>query len=401
MSTVSSSPTVSSAVPASDTAAAQPRASRLAPVVAVVITIVVCLLMLEFGLRWIGRYQVGNTAGYFAQEGPYFGLKKNAAKRVDWPNITWSVYTDEYGFRAQETGPRDLDSKPYYAFLGASDVFANGLDYEMSFVGVFASKVAADQMEVANLGVGGHHLLEQTARLKRSQTMLKHPPKYVVIALQPLLIGGYDDVHASVVVKHGALFEQDNWRLPLLKIVLAGHSAAYSFFRDGIRNTQARYFDRPDFSLDFYIQRYSTKHPIRRPERLADYFRHLEELENYVRCIGATPIEIYVPATGGFLLNKLKAEGKVDGSLFDTKFFRDISQRHAAEVGIKYVDLEPMLQERYDRGEKLNFDLDAHFNAPTAKAVGEYLYQSLAPGLLAAEPKPDVTQTQCQSSFPR
>ena len=220
--------------------------------------------------------------------------------------------------------------------------------------------------------LAGHHLLEQTARLKLSQTMLKHPPKYVVIALNPLLIGGYDDVHASLVVKHGELFEKDNWRVPLVKMVLAGQSAAYSFFRDGIRNTQARYFERPDFSLDFYIQRYSTKLAVRRPEKLADYFRHLEELENYVRCIGATPLEIYVPATGGFLLNKLKAEGKVDGSLFDTKFFRDVSQRHAAEVGIKYVDLEPMLQEHYDRGEKLNFDLDAHFNGPTAKVVGEY-----------------------------
>jgi lysophospholipase L1-like esterase len=399
--TVSSPSNISSAVPTAETAGARSRASRFAPAVSVVVTLIVCLLMLEFGLRWIDRYQVGNTEGYFAQEGPYYGLKKNAAKQVNWPNVEWNVYTDEYGFRAPKTGPRDLDSKPYYAFLGASDVFANGLDYETSWVGVFASKLAADQMEVANLGVGGHHLLEQTARLKLSQTMLKRPPNYVVIALNPLLIGGYDDVHASVVVKHGEMFEQDNWRLPLLKMVLAGHSAAYSFFRDGVRNTQARYFEGPDFSLDFYIQRYSTQLAVRRPEKMADYFRHLEELENYVRCIGATPIEVYVPATGGFLLNKLKAEGKVDGSLFDTKFFRDISERHAAEAGITYVDLEPMLQERYDRGEKLNFDLDAHFNAPTAKVVGEYLYQALAPGVLAARVNRDQTKTQCQSSSPK
>ena len=386
-------------MPAAETPAAQPRASRLGSVVAVLITIVVCLLILEFGLRWIGRYHVGDTEGYLAQEGPYYGLKKNAAKRVEWPNVRWNVYTDEYGFRAQETGPHDLDSKPYYAFLGASDVFGNGLDYEKSWVGVFAAKVAADQMELANLGVAGHHLLEQTARLKLSQTMLKHPPKYVVIALNPLLIGGYDDVHASLVVKHGELFEKDNWRVPLVKMVLARQSAAYSFVRDGIRNTQTRYFERPDFSLDFYIQRYSTKLAVRRPEKMADYFRHLEELENYVRCIGATPLEIYVPATGGFLLNKLKAEGKVDGSLFDTNFFRDISQRHAAEVGITYLDLEPMLQERYDRGEKLNFDHDGHFNGPTAKAVGEYLYQFLSPGLLAAQVQPDVTRTQAASTL--
>jgi hypothetical protein len=387
-------------VPAADTASAQPRATRSASVISVLVTLVICLLMLEFGLRWLGRYHVGDTEGYFAQEGSYYGLKKNAAKRVHWPNITWNVYTDEYGFRAQKTGPRDLESKPYYAFLGASDVFANGLDYETSFVGVFASKVAADRMEVANLGVGGHHLLEQTARLKLSQTMLKDPPKYVVIALNPLLIGGYDDVHALVVVKRGELFGKDNWRAPLLKMVLAGQFAAYPFLRDGIRNTQARYFERPDFPLDFYIQRYSTKHAIRRAEKLSDYFRHLEELENYVRCIGATPVEIYVPATGGFLLNKLKAEGKVDGSLFDTRFFRDISERHAAEAGIRYVDLEPILQERYDRGEKLNFDLDAHFNGPTAKVVGEYLYQTLNPRLLAAEANP-ASQHQCQSSFPK
>jgi hypothetical protein len=62
------------------------------------------------------------------------------------------------------------------------------------------------------------------------------------------------------------------------------------------------------------------------------------------------------------------------------------------------VDLEPMLQERYDRGEKLNFDLDAHFNGPTSKAVGEYLYQSLAPGLLATDIDADVTNTQAAAT---
>jgi hypothetical protein len=345
----------------------------------VALTLVTCLAMLEVGLRLIGRYPLNSINGYHAEEGLSYGLKKNVTSRVFWPTTSYLVQTDDFGFRAAGTGPRDLTSKPYYAVLGSSDAFGNGLDYEKTFVGVFAGKMAGHQTEVVNLAVGGHHLLEQMARFENFIARVPAPPKAVLIILNPLFIAGFDDTHPNIVVRSGELFNEDNWRLPLAKMILSKASNAYCFFRDGIRNVQLRYFSRADFPLDFYVQRYSNSMAFRTPHVIAEFESRMTDLEAFVRRQGATPICVYSPTTGGFLLDKLRDQGKLDGSAFDTQFFRELSRRHCASAGIQFVDFEPMLQERYNRGEKLNFDLDAHFNEPTSQAVGEYLYMSLKP----------------------
>ena len=95
--------------------------------------------------------------------------------------------------------------------------------------------------------------------------------------------------------------------------------------------------------------------------------------------MNATPICVYAPAVGGFLLNDLKAKGKLDGALFDTAFFADLARKHCEAEGIQFIDLEPLLQRRYDRGDKLNFEGDAHFNGPTSDAIGELLYEAIKP----------------------
>ena len=77
--------------------------------------------------------------------------------------------------------------------------------------------------------------------------------------------------------------------------------------------------------------------------------------------------------------NDLKAKGKIDGSLFDTQFFADLIENYCKAEGVRYIDLHPPVQARYDKGEKLNFDADGHFNGPTSRIVGEYLYDALKP----------------------
>ncbi len=105
----------------------------------------------------------------------------------------------------------------------------------------------------------------------------------------------------------------------------------------------------------------------------------MRQLEQRIRGLGATPVCVYAPTVGGFLLNALKAQGKLDPSVFDTEFFAELARRHCTTEGIQFVDLEPLLQRKYDAGEKLNFDMDAHFNRPTSRAIGEYLYDALRP----------------------
>jgi hypothetical protein len=342
-------------------------------------TLLLCLATLEVGLRVTGRYRIGSLGGFFEQGGASYRLKANATKRIEWSRVSFTVYTDDLGFRYRRSGPRPLGAKPYYAVLGSSETFGNGLDYDQTFIGVLSEKLESDGIDVVNMGVGGHHLLEQISVFDAYASSATSQAAKVIVVLNPLLIGNYDDIQEDTVVKMGELLPKDNWELPLAKAILSDQSAGYRFFRDKFRNAQAKYFPSKDYDLSFYLERYSKRHPIRTTEKTKDFLGHMRDFEQRVRGLGATPVCVYAPTVGGFLLNELKAAGKLDGSLFDTEFFVDLAQRHCAAEGMQFVNLEPMLQKKYDRGEKLNFDGDAHFNGPTSLAIGEYLYEALKP----------------------
>jgi hypothetical protein len=347
-------------------------------------TVLVCLAILEIGLRVQGRYPMDLNGGYQEAGGLSYVLKKNVSKKVVWPTMSFTVHTSDLGYRAEKPGPQNIGEKPYYVVLGASDAFGNGLDYNETFVGVFAQKMQAHNIQVVNLAVAGHHLMEQEDLFKRFMASAPKPPEAVLVVFNPNLIGGFDDNHTNVVIKNGELFDKETWKVALVRKILSNTSTVYCFFRDAIRKVQKNFIGREDFALSFYIERFSSQHPIRRPERTAAFVRELKGLNDLIRKVNATPICIYCPPAGGFLLNDLAKQGKVDPSLFDTQFFVDIVANECQAEQVKFVNLEPPVQKLYDKGQKLNFDGDGHYNGPTSKVVGEYLYDVLGPRHLSA-----------------
>jgi hypothetical protein len=345
----------------------------------IITTVLVSLAMLEVSLRVMGRYPTGTVGGYLRLGGISYLLKTNFTKNVNWPTTTFTVHTCDFGFRAPTPGPRQFAGSSY-AILGSSEVFGNGLDYEQTFIGILAERLGTQGVGVINMAVPGHHLLEQMAVFEDFVARSPIQPKRVIIIIDPLFIGGYDDIHSEVTVKLGQLFPKDRWRVPLVRKLAGDLSTSYCYFRDGFRQLQANVVGRPDLDLSFYLERYSTSHRLHSPAVQADLFRHLKSLDARIRSIGATPVYVYIPTVGGFLLDKLKREQKLDGRLFDTSFFPDIVRSHCQAEGLRFVNAEPMLRELYDRGEKLNFDGDSHFNAPASLELGEFLYESLKPG---------------------
>lgn len=376
-----SSPTLSTPkvserfVPDSGTPAA---AGPLVKAGLVIATLLICLLSLEAALRIMHRYPMDNSQGYFQEGGVSYVLKKNVKKEVVWPTVSFKVCTSEQGFRWKQTGPHPVGEKPYYVTLGSSDAFGNGLDYDKTFVGIVGDKLLQkDGVDMFNLAVAGHHLDEQIALFKQFASSTTNHPEAVMVVFNPLFIGGFDNIHKDCFVKRGDLFEKDGWRIAFTRKFLANTSAAYCFFRDGIRHLQQRYFERKDFELSFYIDRFSTHHRIHARETQAEFLQHINDLDNVIRGINAKPVFVYCPPVGVFVLNDLAAKGKVDPSLFDTRFFSDVVEGYCKDKGIDFINLEPLLEERYKKGEKLNFDADAHFNGPTSRLVGEALFNAV------------------------
>jgi hypothetical protein len=345
--------------------------------IVVIGTLLMSFIILEVGLRVSGRYRMGSVSGYLQPGGLSYVLKKNARKTIFWPAFSWNVYTCDLGFRATRPGPRNLDGKPYYAVLGSSDSFGNGLDYEKTFIGVLDEKMDAHGIDVVNMSIAGHHLQEQAALFKEFARSTTNHPATVLVFFNPNFIGGYDDNHTNVVVRRGELFPKEGWKMAMAKMIVANSSATYCFFRDTIRKAQQKYIGREDFSLSFYVQRFSNKHPIRQPEKSQDFLKHLKDLTDFIRSVNATPICVYCPPAGQIDLNNMVVNGKLERGLIDTQFFVDIVRQHCDAEGIRFINLEPPVQERYNKGEKLNFDADGHYNGPTSRMVGEYLYKML------------------------
>ncbi len=147
----------------------------LRTVVVVLGTLALCLAILEVGLRVTGRYRMGSLGGFVEQGGVSYRLEaQTPPSESSGRHVSFTVYTDELGFRYRRPGPRPLGVREYYAVLGSSEVFGNGLDYEQTFIGVLGEKLERDGIDVVNMAVGGHHLLEQISVFE-AYTSSPHP----------------------------------------------------------------------------------------------------------------------------------------------------------------------------------------------------------------------------------
>ena len=105
----------------------------------------------------------------------------------------------------------------------------------MTSVGVLAERLGRDGIDVVNMAVAGHHLLEQISLFEAFTGSAPALPKKTIIVLNPLFIGGYDNTHKDTTVKFGELLPRANWASRWPKTSSADQIAGYRFFRDGIR----------------------------------------------------------------------------------------------------------------------------------------------------------------------
>jgi len=344
-------------------------------------TLAVCLVILDVSLRLLGQGSRSEWSGFYAQGETVYSLKTNVALRCFIGEYHFNVYTCDMGFRCKEPGPRLLGKRAYYMAVGASEVFGWGLNYEDTSIGVLAKNLERRGIDLLNAGSIGHNLTMESATLNRVVTSAKRPPSVVLIFLNPFDMEMFDK-NPGLVIHMGFMYDKNaNWRILYANRILNNLLPAWRFFKREFRSLPVlRRADRIDSS---YLIMYAKSHPIRVEPRKIDFLAALTELEGQIRRAGGTPVCIYTPTVGGFILDKLKAEGKLDNKIFDTQFFPELLKAHCEAEGVQFVNFEPILQQRFDAGVKLNIDSDPHFDAPTSRILGEYLYHELCASNLA------------------
>lgn len=340
----------------------------------VVLTLLACLAALELGLRAIGRSPTNMADGIGDQWGDSFRLKKNITKVMKFPAFTYTVHTNAFGFRDRAVGPRDLEGRPFCVFLGASDVFGNGVDFEDSFVGVFATEAEKRDLAVLNLAVGGHFFLDQEALLKDFMANTGLAPKTIFHCVNALHIPKFDRRNSHVIVKSGYVIDRAGWRVAYLRLMAGNISSAFCFFRDGIRRFQERFLDYEvgEKSPEF-LQIYDTGNKIRQHDRQAQFNAYLNGFEEFCRERGIELVYVYMPLSDSFKLADMVKQLGQDPGRYDAAFYEEIVRSHCDASGIRLINPRPALERRYEEGRELRFKLDPHFNAFANGIIGEHL----------------------------
>jgi hypothetical protein len=344
-------------------------------------TLAVCLVILDISLRLLGQGSRSEWSGFYAQDETVYCLKTNVAMRCFFGEYHVNVYTCDMGFRSKRPGPRYLGGRPYYMAVGASEAFGWALNYEDTTIGVFAENLERRGIDVLNTGSPGHNLAMESATFNRVATATKRPPAVVLICLNPFVISTFDR-KPDLLIHFGFMYDKHaNWRLLYANRILNNISPAWRFLK---KEFQSLKLLKREFHINSsYLIMYAKSDPIRVEPRKGAFLKALTELENHIRAVGGTPVCVYTPHVGGFILDKLKAEGMLDNQMSDTQFFPELLKAHCHAAGVQFVNFEPILQQRLDTGAKLNLDFDAHFDAPTSRILGEYLYRELCGGKLA------------------
>lgn len=343
----------------------------------IIVTILCCLGMLEAGLRLLGRVPTNMADGIAEQWGDSFRLKKSITKVIRFPAFTYTVRTNNYGFRDKDTGPKSLAGKPFHVFLGASDVFGNGVDFEDSFVGIFAQEAAQRGSEVLNLAVGGHFFLDQEALLKDFMEGSGLTPTTIFFCLNALHIPKFDLRNKNIIVKNGYILDRDGWQLTYVKLLIGNMSSAFCFFRDGIRRIQERYFhyEANEKSPEF-LQVYDKGNRIRQPGRLERFRAYLHDFESFCRSRSIDLVYVYLPLSDSFNLKMLVQQLRLDPDAYDALFFEELVRSHCVANGLRMINPRPALERLYSEGKMLRFKLDPHFNGLANRIIGDHLIET-------------------------
>jgi hypothetical protein len=299
---------------------------------------------------------------------------------MNYPAYSYTVYTNEFGFRDKSTGSRDLKAASFCVFLGASDVFGNGVNYEDSFAGIFAEEALKKGFGTLNLAVGGHFFLDREALLKDFIENTKYKPSTIFYSVNALGIPTFDRRNQNVIVKNGYAIDRDGWRLAYLRLLAGNTSAAYCFFRDAVRRIQERHMQREVTEKSFeFLQVYSKQNAIRQPERLRLFEEHLEAFESFCRQTAIDLVYVFLPLSDSFRVKDIAMKLGLDPDEFDPSFYEDVMREHCERNKIPLVNVQPDLERANAEGHELRFKSDPHYNKYANRLVGECLIRDAIP----------------------
>jgi hypothetical protein len=343
---------------------------------------VVCLPLAEGVFRLMGDRPSDDLAGLFA---PFLNGSYKLAPHVETGARVsagdFNVYTDDLGLRCdrlrQWAAVPDLRANAM--FLGDSQGFGNGVNYEESIVGVVAEIASVEHTRVLNASVGGHGALNQLALAQWLRDERKVTAEIYILLATPLMIRYPDAFRQSTVGADGRLYESENHASARGRLWLKTHTVLYGRWRDAVRNSG--FGDRPKEDTDQVFQLYTGSARVAPGNTFTSF---LKEAKRFASETKAKLFVVYVPLTIEAEFDTIQKAAAAQNIPLDAGRPARICEQACADLGIPMHDLRPVLNRLRAQGDPLRLKGDFHYNRALSKACGEDLWARLKPQLEAA-----------------
>lgn len=344
----------------------------------IIVVVFLCIFILDQGLRFLGRLPSNTSIGELEQFDDSYRMKKNFVKLINWPSFTYYIITNSFGFRDSKIGEKKIKNNKYITFLGDSMTFAQGVDYEESFVGVFNKKVKENNgFEVLNMGIGGHHIYDQEKLFYDFVEKRNEKPSHVIICMNEHFVYLFENTHKNNFIKDGYLFNKKKWKFAYLKRMLDSKIAAYSFFRNHLRSLQTKYIKMKKEKSIPYLELYSKKNKMSDENIRKRLYSKLKQFDEYCNNFGVKTIYVYIPTADSFHFNNFLANYGEDENNYDVDLYEKIIKEYCENNAIEFYSIKSALEKQHKEGHMLRFKTDGHFNNFANKIIGEYLYEKI------------------------
>ncbi len=344
-------------------------------IVIVLITIAVCVFLLEIGLRLVGPNQY--REGIFEQYKDFYRLKKNLtiSKKIRMTGGT-TVYTNYLGYRDFDGGERDFSNKRCYAFLGASDVFGNALEYQDTFVGLFSRYASTEDIGILNLGIGGHRLDYQVELFKQLIENNNIDVRKVFFCVNPVSLAEFVDKRDYLLVIKGNPFHIPHMRNPLVGLMIKVFPSTLIFVGEHWRKLKEVYWTT---TLPPSLAAFSKTHAIRETTILTALEAFLDGFKHYCKSKEIDLAYVYLPIIQAFEMDTILRKFNLDPKEFEAEFYEKLMGNYCDRRALSFINLGPILKEHFEKGEKLTSDVDPHYNEFASRLVAEYLIDKTFP----------------------
>lgn len=334
------------------------------------------LFVAELTFRLLGDHPSADLGGLYRAFGDKsYRLAPGVRTGADWASGPFDVVTDSLGLRCDASGrfATKAGTTLDFLFVGDSQGFGNGVDFEKTIPGVVAEEAATIGLRSANASVGGHGPFNQVELVRELQDkeglQVRH---YVVLLTSGMAMYGSGYNRASVGAD-GRLYAPETAPLQQLLIFLKQSSVAYSRLRNAVRNLGLG--ATPSADAPFILQVYATNG--KEAEARANLKLFLTSLSELGVKNGATVAVVYVPLTVEVEFAGVEAAAGERGMVADRELPRTIVREVTSELGLPLIDLRPVLEAEAAAAKSLHLAGDYHYSDTLSRAAGVEVWRKL------------------------